>query len=587
MKKILWLGFASILAISASFAYTSTNLKNTLKNDYNSLVNSSTTLFNQYKNNINTIKTNISTWDYTILAEFTWINTDNLENNLKTNYQNLVTELTTNKYWIISQIDTNDNNLKLNIITTWEYNDNLNNIASTISWYKISSNTKIKNTFSNISWNITDFNKNLSTKLNYYKSDIEKYKNFKNKLTQTLSWFDNLESNYNKLIKNIGIWKKVLKEKNDEIKKNTLNYFSWVIEKEYSSYIQKDGNMIMYKTWMTLKKQVLLWFVSNKLNETIWNITNKYYPSIDIEKVKTDIEDLKKENAKNIVKNNNDLLNKLSSLNNQISSWNQEVTEKLNNLEKKWSIFDTLKNDIIEVLNNSSKIVLEDIKNTLKNYYKNIKNQEEIEQPIMDRVLITYNNMMISWDLQTLNTLKETLIWYKGTVSLVENLKTIDNYIKAVETKITKKKYEKIDNDVKTLTDNINKLQISNNFDEINQLSWEIKKLENEVPEEFKVRLKKAKYLLKMKENLNKLFKLWAIRYFYRYGNLTDTVEKILNKYYEKYKNNGKEKIFMDKINKWLEKINILENSLSNDKRSYYIIMIHNGFLKFKMDLLK
>jgi len=260
--------------------------------------------------------------------------------------------------------------------------------------------------------------------------------------------FNNLESNYNKLIKNIGIWKKVLKEKNDEIKKNTLNYFSWVIEKEYSSYIQKDENMLMYKSGVNLKKQVLLWFVSNNLNKIISTITNKYYASIDVEKVKTDIENFKTENIKNIVKNNNELLNKLYSLNSQINSWNQEVLEKMNNLEKKWSISDTLKNDIIEVLNNSSKIVLEDIKNTLKNYYKNIKTQETIEEPIMDKILVTYNNIMISWDLQTLNTLKETLNWYKNTVSLIENIKTIDNYIKATENNITKKKYEKINNDI-------------------------------------------------------------------------------------------------------------------------------------------
>ena len=41
----------------------------------------------------------------------------------------------------------------------------------------------------------------------------------------------------------------------------------------------------------------------------------------------------------------------------------------------------------------------------------------------------------------------------------------------------------------------------------------------------------------------------------------------------------------MKKINKALEKLAILEDSLAADKRSYYIIMIHNGILKFNYKL--
>ncbi len=95
------------------------------------------------------------------------------------------------------------------------------------------------------------------------------------------------------------------------------------------------------------------------------------------------------------------------------------------------------------------------------------------------------------------------------------------------------------------------------------------------------------KYLLKMKANLNKLFKVWAIRFYYQNWDLSNVVANILKKYYDKYKSENKENIFNEKINKAFEKLEILESSLKNDLRSYYIIMIDNGLLKFKSDLLK
>jgi len=58
-----------------------------------------------------------------------------------------------------------------------------------------------------------------------------------------------------------------------------------------------------------------------------------------------------------------------------------------------------------------------------------------------------------------------------------------------------------------------------------------------------------------------------------------------LKKFYEKYKTAGKEQVFLEKINKAFKKLEILEQNLNADMRSYYIIMIHNGLLKFKFML--
>jgi hypothetical protein len=58
-----------------------------------------------------------------------------------------------------------------------------------------------------------------------------------------------------------------------------------------------------------------------------------------------------------------------------------------------------------------------------------------------------------------------------------------------------------------------------------------------------------------------------------------------LKKFYQKYKSSGKEQVFIDKINKALDKLDLLEQNLNADMRSYYIIMIHNGLLKFKFML--
>jgi hypothetical protein len=43
----------------------------------------------------------------------------------------------------------------------------------------------------------------------------------------------------------------------------------------------------------------------------------------------------------------------------------------------------------------------------------------------------------------------------------------------------------------------------------------------------------------------------------------------------------------MKKIDKALEKLQLLEESLGADKRSYYLIMIHNGIIKFKYQIEK
>ena len=590
MKKIIIWTSLILSTIWLSFALSSNDLKNSLNNSYNNAITSWTNLYNKYKNIIKNINEKISTWDYTILSQLTWVNSDNLNNNIKTAYINLIQKITTDKLNILWKIEINDNNFSNNLITTWEYNNKLNDIQSQISGYILTENTNIKNFAITSSWAINSFDNNLQNKLSYYKTAISNYKIFKNKLIGLENNYNKLINSYNKLNKTIWIWKEVLAQKSDELKQNITNYYSWMLNNEFQKYVQEDANMTYFQSGFEIKKEVLLGFVNDKLVSTITNVINTYYPDVNISEITTGVNNLKSEKISDIIKNYNSILKQITSLQNKITTAQNKVNEKLNKLwwnKSQIDIFKILENDIITNLNNVTKVVQDDIKQTLKNYFNFIKTKEKVEQPIMTQLMLAYNKKMSANNLTGLTVFVETLNNYKNIINLPENIDTINKYIKAVNTEIENLKFQEITNKLKTLKSNIENLQISNNFSKINELSWEIAKLESTVPNQFKTELQQDKYLLKMKANLNKLFKVWAIRFYYQNWDLSNVVANILKKYYDKYKSENKENIFNEKINKAFEKLEILESSLKNDLRSYYIIMIDNGLLKFKSDLLK
>ena len=589
MKKILILWSVIISSIWLSFALSSNDLKTNLNNSYNTINTNSTNIYNKYKNILSSIQNNISTWDYAILSQLTGVNTNNLNNTIKTQYTNLIKNITTNKLNIIWEIDINNNSFQNNLITTWEYNNKLNEIQSNISWYILDSNTTITNFNNNLSWLVNNFNTKLGTTLQSYQTKINEYKDFKNKLNTLTTNYNNLIKKDTELTNIIGLGKDILNKKYDDVKNNITNYYSWMLNNEFEKYINEDNNMTYFQSWFSTKKQVLLWFVNDKLDNTISNIIKTYYPDVNIPEITTWFNELKWQWVQNIVDNYNTLIAKISNLQNNITVTQNKVNEKLTKLwnsENKVNILKILQNDIINSLNNITKVVQDDIKETLKNYFEFIKTKEKNEQPIMTQLMVNYNTKMSANSLTWLNTFVETLNNYKNILILPENLNIINKYIKAVKTEIENLKLKWTIEKLKTLKNSIESLQISNNFDKISELSWEIANLESTVPEQFKTELQQDKYSIKMKANLNKLFKVWAIIYYYKNGDLSDIVANILTKYYNKYKAENKENIFKEKINKAFEKLQILEDSLTNDKRSYYIIMIDNGLLKFKSDLL-
>jgi len=590
MKKIILLTSTVLTTVWFSLALTSNDLKNNLNNSYNTSITNWTNVYNKYRTIITNINNEISTWDYKILSELTGISTNNLNNSIKNNYTNLIKTITTDKLNIAWEIDINQTNFDNNIITTWEYTNKLNNIQSEISWYILNENTNIKNLNTSMSWEINNFSSDLQNKLNIYKTKISNYKDFKNKL-------ESLNNNYNKLIQDnkklnkiIWMWQEVLNKKSEDLKKYVANYYSWMINNEFQKYAKQDQNMNYYKNAFLSKKEVLLWFVSNKLDNVISNIISTYYPNVNIQKITSWVNELNKKWINDIISNYDDLISQISNLQNIITSAHNKINEKLNKLwdsKDKISIYKVLQNELIKELNNTTKVVKQNMESTLKNYFNKIQIREKAEQPIMTQLMVNYNTKMYKDSLTWLNTFEDTLSNYKNIIVLPENLNILNKYIQAVKTEIANLKLKEITNKLSNLKNKITNIQISNNFSKINELSWEITKLKNTVPEQFKKELQQDEYLLQVKANLNKLFKVWSIIYYYKNWDLSNVVKNILTKYYNKYKVNGKENIFNEKIYKAFEKIQILEGNLQNDERSYYIVMIHNGLLKFESSLLK
>lgn len=200
-----------------------------------------------------------------------------------------------------------------------------------------------------------------------------------------------------------------------------------------------------------------------------------------------------------------------------------------------------------------------------------------------------YSKALQQNTIKALNNFLGILESYKDAIILPENKKILDNYRKVVENTIKALQLKQLNNKIQQLSLKLEQLQFGD-FSGLNEIKSEIDSLYNtakklDAPSDVILTLKKLQLQVRLKENLNKLYKSGAIVFYYKYGDLSNVVANILEKYYEKYKKAGKEDIFMNKINKALQKIDLLEQNLNNDLRSYYIIIIHNGLLKFKFKL--
>lgn len=589
MKKIIS-GLSLIIGIWITFALTSTDLKNKLNEIYNQYITQITQTYKNYLWKISKLEDNFSTGDYKILTYLTGIDFTGIKNTFKNQYTNTIKELTTEKYSIIANIETNDNNFKNGLILTWDYEDNLQNLNTEVENYENTSKNKAILFEKNLSWEYNNFSSSIENKLNYYKTDIQKYKDYKSLLNKLNSDFKDLQENYNKLQKIIGLSKEVFNEKSDKIKNFIDQYYSGLLENEFKKYLQQDENMIYFKSWFKLKKQILLGYINNQFNDTINKIIKSYYPDIDLNNLQKEIQVANNKSIKDIVSNYSTLKTWISSLEETIKKYQNKVNEKLQKFPKedKESILKVLEKDLINFFNEATKVVQEDIKETLAWWLVFIQTREKLEQPLVEKLTQIYTKGIQSNNLNELEQLKTTIQSYKNVIILPTNKQIIENYLKSVEKKIQEVKYQEIK---KTLENILNQLEMIPvwNKDKLEEIKQQFDNIKNQVKninsEEIKQLVKNIELKIQLKENLNKLYDCWAIKFYYQYGNLSDTVANLLEKYYKKYKSEWKEKLFMEKINKALEKINILEQNLNPDIRSYYIIMIHNGLLKFKAEL--
>ena len=575
-----------IFVFNIAFASTASLEKN-LNEDYNGFIQNSKIIYNDIKNKIQDEKQKIWTWDYKILSYLTWTSIDSLSEETKTNYQDLIKKLTSSKYDIISKTDLLENNFENSFITTWEYENGLANISSLISWYNIQANKNINLYKTNMNAAIQVYTWDIEVKKEKLKNEIENYKNFENELTGLNNVYKDLEEKNSKLENIIWISKDLLNKKSEEIQDYVNNYFSWYVQKKYQNLIDSDANYTYFSKDFKNKKEIVLWFVNNKFTDIISSITDSYYPDIKFEDVKNQVNDINNLSVNDILENYQSIKDNIQKTKQTIQDYSDKISWKLakfDNSTDKNNIFETLKNDIVDGIKETLPTVENELNSTFETWKDFMSKKENQEQSIMDNILVSYNETMTKWSLQDLATYKITLENYKNVVSMPNNLEKIRKYGNAIEQKIEDVNYKQFADQFDNIEKTVKNFKPWDNKEKIDQIKDELKAFENY--KNFSTKIKNIKLQIKLQENLDNLYEVWAIRYYYQYGDLSDTVSNILTKYYNQYKENGKKDVFEQKINDAFEKMDILVPSLSNDKRSYYIIMIYNGLLKFQSNNL-
>ena len=589
MKKII-ISLGILATASFVFALSSNDLITKLNSFYNKYTNQATNYYKEYTQKIQTLKTKLSTGDYLILTKLTWCNLSWLSENFKEKYTNVIKKLTDSKYQVLADIETNDNNFKNWLISTGEYENNLKNLETEVTNYGNTASTNVNLFVSYLSGNYSNFVNNLNKKLDYYKTDIEKYKNYEKLLKQLENNYNKLLENYNKLQNIIWLSKDVFNEKSEQLKKFIDSYYSGLLENEFKKYLEQDPNMSYFESGFKLKKQILLWYINNQFNDTINKIINSYYPDIDIKSLKSQINELKNKKITEIISNYSTLIPYINSLEKTISDYEFKINQKLQKFPKqdKWSILKVLEKDLINFLDKATKLIQEDINETLKWWLVFLQTREKVEQPLIEKITQIYTTNINSNDINKLEQVRQTIQAYQQVIILPTNKQIINNYLKIINQKIQELKVKEITEKLQNILTQLDIIPIGNKKkleeleNQFNQVKESLKDIDNEKINNL---IKEIELKIKLKENLNKLYDCQAIKFYYQYWDLSNTVENLLNKFYEKYIKEWKANLFMEKINKALEKIQLLEENLNDDIRSYYIIMIHNWILKFKAKL--
>jgi len=590
MKKIIAFVLSILITFNLVFAnYIASWVKNDIENAYTNLNSKLTSSYNKYKLNLTSIKEKISTGDYETLSLFTGLEYDWFKSEFNWKYQDFVKNLVWKKSELISKVDEAKSNFDAGVISTWEYEDKLENIESDLSGYNASFNEKIKDFESNLSGLVASYNSKLETKLNLYKDVVKKYKDEKSVL-------ENLEKNYNtmlakktKLEEIVWISNKVLKEKKEELKKQVDDYFVKIVDDKYNQYLKKDPNIAYFLTWVKIKKDLILWYVNSEMDKTMNSVSKQFFPeNLNFDELSGQVNKIRNSFSTGSVNEYDEFLKKAGEINSTVKQFDTELQkyiDKFQGSKNEEDVLKVIKQSLIEKLKEATKIVQDDINQTFKSWLDFLAIKEQSEQALIDTVNKLYGQKIKSNDINSLDELKKILESYKSVIVLPENKKVIESLENVVDAKMDELKNKQYIEKINYYKTKIYSLPIWNNNSEIDKIEKELDSLQ--LPEKYNVEIKKMKEQLKIKRNLNKLFETGAIRYYYRMGDLSDKVNNILTKVYEKYKKEWREKIFMKKIDRALEKLTILEETLRNDKRSYYLIIIHNGIIKFKMKFIK
>lgn len=590
MKRLIAFVLSILLVFNIVFAnYTASWVKNDIETVYTNLNSKLTSSYNKYKPNLTTIKEKISTGDYKLLSLFTWLEYNNFKTDFNWKYQDFVKKLVGKKSELVSKVDEAKSNFDAGVISSWEYEDKLQSIESDLSGYNASFNEKIKDFENTLSGTISSYNSKLESKLNTYKAILNKYKDEKNAL-------EKMEQNYNamlakkeKLEEIVWISNKVLKEKKEELKKQIDDYFVKFVDDKYKKYLNQDPNIAYFSTGVQIKKDLILGYVNSEMDKTMDNITKQFFPeNLNFDELSGQVNEIKNNFSTGSVNQYSDFMNQINTTNVKIKQFDTELQkylDKFDNSKNEDNVLKIIKNNLIDKLKQATKIVQDDINQTFKSWLDFLSIKEKAEQALMDTVNKTYGQKIKNADLNSLNELKNILESYRSVIVLPQNIAVVNSLEKVVEAKIDELKNKQYIEKINYYETKISSLPIWNDNTEIEKIGKELDNLQ--LPEKYNKEIKKMKAQLEIKRNLNKLFETGAIRYYYRMWDLSDKVDNILTKVYEKYKKEWREEIFMKKINRALEKLAILEETLRNDKRSYYLIIIHNGIIKFKMQFIK
>ena len=200
MKKAI-ASLSLVMLVSSVFALSVQDLETKLDAIYNSGVKSGALIYNNYKTKFINLQNTLQTGDYKILTYFTGIELSPALEQVKQKYSDYVSTITSKKYDILSELTTTQTNFKNGLISTGEYETQLENIEVEISGYNVTIKNELKGLENSYSGLYVSYENKLNTALSLYSGDIQKYKTFEKQLSQLNQAYSGLKADYSQLEK--------------------------------------------------------------------------------------------------------------------------------------------------------------------------------------------------------------------------------------------------------------------------------------------------------------------------------------------------------------------------------------------------